>query len=242
VWNVERRRGRQRLMIYKQISASLTAHLTTSLPPTGLTALSSLSTLSTTLNSPSSSAQDIISTVTSLTLTSQTQTQTLLRLSHLQRRLETQLQTLRSALYELRGTEFQGSRELVRQTAEWNRNVKQLRSKVQEYEDRLSTIPQNQAQNTPPSMHSKRHSRTGSTLALEGRNKGEASLIEEVVRREKRVLELGEKVKELEEQVQAFKGLPRDKEEARREVERVLKEVAALKEKRDRLFEGLVGG
>ena len=94
---------------------------------------------------------------------------------------------------------------------EWNRNTKQLRSKISEYIERLGS--------------------------LEGKDGG---LIEEVVGREKLVLEFGERVSELEDQVKAFKGLPRDREEARREVEKVGRELVGLQRRRDRMFEELV--
>ncbi|QDS77937.1 hypothetical protein FKW77_001261 [Venturia effusa] len=215
-----------------ETNSTLTAHLTTSLPPTGLTALSSLSTLAIELNTPSCDAHSIVETVTNLTLTQQTLTQSLLRLTQLQRRLETHLQSLRSAYHELRSESFQPPRELARQTVDWNRNIKQLRSKIAEYNDRLNAL--GPSQSSPSPYNSPRKQSRSNTVSL--------TPVEEVVEKEKRVLELSEKVRELEEQVEAYKGLPKDKDDARKEVEKIRKENEMLRQKRDRLFEGLVGG
>lgn len=194
--------------------------------------MSSLSTLAIELNAPSCDAHSIIETVTNLTLTQQTLTQSLIRLAQLQRRLETHLQSLRSANHELRSESFQAPRELARQTLDWNRNTKQLRSKITEYIDRLGTL--NPSQGSPSPYNSPRKPGRSNTVSL--------TPVEEIVAKEKRVLELGEKVRKLEEQVKAFKGLPKDKDDARREVEKIRKENERLRRKRDELFEGLVGG
>jgi len=167
-----------------------------------------------------------------LTLTQQTLTQSLLRLAQIQRRLETHLQSLRSANHELRSESFQAPRELARQTLDWNRNTKQLRSKITEYNDRLGTVNPSHASLSP--YNSPRKAGRSNTVTL--------TPAEEVVEKEKKVLELGEKVRDLEEQVKAFKGLPKDKDDARREVEKIRKENERLRQNRDRLFEELVGG
>lgn len=221
------------LLICSKTTSPLTADLTNGLPPTGLIALSSLSTLAIELNTPSCDTHSIVETVTNLTLTQQTLMQSLLRLTQLQKRLETHLQSLRSANHELRSENFQPPRELARQTLEWNRNTKQLRSKITEYSDRLGTLNSSQASPSPYSSPRRNHSRSN-TVSL--------TPIEEVVEKEKRILELGEHVRELEEQVKAYKGLPKDKDDARREVEKIRRENEKLRQKRDRLFEGLVGG
>ncbi|KAE9988880.1 hypothetical protein EG328_005590 [Venturia inaequalis] len=216
-----------------ETNSPLTADLTNGLPPTGLIALSSLSTLAIELNTPSCDALSIVETVTNLTLTQQTLTQSLIRLTQLQKRLETHLQSLWSANHELRSENFQAPRELARQTLDWNRNTKQLRSKITEYNDRLSTLNPYQGSPSPYSSPRRNHSRSN-TVSL--------TPVEEVVEKEKRLLELGEKVRELEEQVKAYKGLPKDKDDARKVVEKIRKENDKLRQKRDRLFEGLVGG
>jgi HAUS augmin-like complex subunit 1 len=132
--------------------------------------------------------------------------------------------------HELRSESFAAPRELARQTLDWNRNTKQLRSKVAEYNDRLGALNPLQVGHSPYSSPRKNDSPAPRTP------------VEEVVEQEKRVLQLGEEVKELEEQVKAFKGLPKDANEARREVENLRQANERLKQTRDRLFENLVGG
>jgi HAUS augmin-like complex subunit 1 len=192
-------------------NTAILSALSTSLSFDAKTSLAALATAAVTLDAPSAAPKSIASTLITQTQTSQTLSQTLLRASSLQRRLENELIALRSQLAELRSPAFQAPLSLQRQTLEWNRNTKQLRSKIGEYTERLA--------------------------GLEGKDSG---LIEEVVRREKSVAELSERVEALEAQVQAFIGLPRDRDAARREVERVGKELVELQRKRDRMFEELV--
>jgi HAUS augmin-like complex subunit 1 len=192
-------------------NTSILGSLSSSLTADGKVSLEALATTSVTLDAPSSDPTSIAKTIITQTQSSQTLSQTLLRVSSLQRRLENELIALRAQLIELRSPAFQAPLSLQRQTLEWNRNTKQLRTKIGEYAERLGS--------------------------LEGRDNG---LIEEVVRREKGVMDLSERVKELESQVEAFKGLPRDRDAARKEVEKVGRELASLQRKRDRMFEELV--
>lgn len=185
--------------------------LSDSLTPEAKASLEALATTVVTLDAPVADPQTIARTIITQTQTSQTLSQTLLRVSSLQRRLENELMALRSQLNELRSPAFQAPLSLQRQTLEWNRSTKQLRTKISEYTERL--------------------------VSLEGKDNG---LIEDVVRREKSVMELSERVKELEAQVDAFKGLPKDRDAARMQVERTMKDLASLQRKRDRMFEELV--
>ncbi|KIW02774.1 uncharacterized protein PV09_05836 [Verruconis gallopava] len=192
-------------------SAAILNLLSNSLTAKGKASLEALAAAAVTLDAPSAEPMCIAKTIITQTQTSQALSQTLLRVNSLQRRLENELIALRSQLAELRSPAFQAPLNLQRQTLEWNRNTKQLRTKIGEYNERLST--------------------------LEGKDSG---LIEDVVRREKGVIELTERVKDLEAQVEAFKGLPRDKDAARQVVEKASKELAALQRQRDKMFEELI--
>jgi HAUS augmin-like complex subunit 1 len=185
--------------------------LGSSLSPEAQASLDALANAFVTLDSPAADPTSIANTIITQTQSSHTLSQTLLRVSSLQRRLENELITLRSQLAELRSPAFQAPLSLQRQTLEWSRNTKQLRTKIGEYTERLGS--------------------------LEGKDNG---LIEDVVRRERSVTELTERVKDLEAQVEAFKGLPKDKDAARREVEKASKELASLQRRRDKMFEALV--
>jgi len=147
--------------------------------------------------------------------TSHSLSQSLTQLQHLQARLESELLSLRSQLNEVRSQAFQPPMSLPRQTMEWNRNTKQLRAKLEEYESRLSGLDGNSDEST-------------------------ASLIENVTSSEREVNELRDRFKELEARLQAYKGLPKNKNEARKEVQRVEKEWMDLQKRRDALFERLV--
>jgi HAUS augmin-like complex subunit 1 len=98
---------------------------------------------------------------------------------------------------------------------EWNRNTKQLRAKLEEYESRLASLES-------------------------GDGSSSRELIKEVVAQEQQVSGLSERVQALESQLQAYKGLPKNKNAARKEVQKVEKELIELQKRRDMLFEGLV--
>jgi HAUS augmin-like complex subunit 1 len=192
--------------------------LSSSLNAPGKASLESLASLSITLDAPSPSADALACTIITATQTSQSLSQHLTHLQNLQRRLETELLSLRQQLQEIRSQDFQPAMSLTRQTLEWTRNTKQLRNKLSEYSDRLAGLQNGSA-----------------TVAGE-----EGSDIVEVVEHERKLEELRKEVDVLEGSVKAFQGLPKSKDGARREVDRVNKELDALKRKRDGLFEDLV--
>jgi HAUS augmin-like complex subunit 1 len=196
---------------------SIVNKLTTTLSDEGRRDLDAISTLAVVIDSASSVPELVAEKLISQTETSHTLIQHLLRLTHLQRRLETELLSLRSQLQQLRSSVFQPPISLSRQTVDWTRNTKQLRAKLTEYNDRLAAI-----------------SADGSSGARSG------VFIEEIVRREGEILSLGERVERLEGQVDRFRGLPGDIQGARNEVVQVEKQLMDLKRRRDGLFEGLV--
>jgi HAUS augmin-like complex subunit 1 len=196
---------------------SIVNKLTTTLSDEGRRDLDTISTLAVVIDSASPAPEVVAERLITQTETSHTLTQHLLRLTHLQRRLETELLSLRSQIQQLRSSVFQPPISLSRQTLDWTRNTKQLRAKLSEYNDRLAAISAEGASGTQSCV-----------------------LVEEIAQRERAIWSLGEKVETLESQVDKFRGLPGDIQGARNEVIRVEKEVAELKGKRDGLFEGLV--
>ena len=192
-------------------SKAILSTLSDSLTPEAKASLDALATTAVTVDATSADPEGIAQTLITQTQTSQALSQTLLRVSSLQRRLENELMALRSQFNELRSPAFQAPLSLQRQTLEWNRNTKQLRTKINEYTERLASLEEK-----------------------------DSGLIEDVVRRERNVTELAEKVKQLDAQVSAFKGLPKDRDAARREVEKAEKELEQLQSKRDKMFEALV--
>lgn len=199
-----------------QSRMAIVGKLTAYLPKEGLENLDALAGMAVAVDAPNAQPETIARTVMEQTQTSQALTQTLLRLTHLQRRLETELLSLRTQLAQLRSPSFQPPATLARQTLEWTRNTKQLRAKLGEYNDRLAS------------------------LADAGAETQSGLLVEQIVQRESDLLELGERVARLEGRVDAFKGLPGDRDGARREVEKAGNELGRLQRRRDELFEGLV--
>ncbi|KAF2500579.1 hypothetical protein BU16DRAFT_614310 [Lophium mytilinum] len=203
-------------------STPLLSALLTHLPPTGTTSLTALATTSITLNTPSTAPETLAHALITHTTTSHSLTTTLLHLRTLHTTLSTQLSQLRSELQTLRDAEYKPPAALPRQTADRTRVTKLLRAKQRESETQLASL----SRTVPKSGETD----VGSAAGL--------AVLEE---RERGLLELWERVAELEAQVQGFKGLPMEKEGARREVRRVEGELEALKRRRDGMFEGLVG-
>jgi HAUS augmin-like complex subunit 1 len=195
------------LPIVNQITSSLTGD--------GKSSLDALSSLTATLNCSSPDAKSLASSLLAEIQTSHSLVQSLMQLQHLQARLESELLSLRSQLNEVRSQAFQPPMSLPRQTMEWNRNTKQLRAKLEEYESRLASLDS-------------------------GDGPSSRELIKEVVAQEQQVSGMMERVQTLESQLQAYKGLPKTKNGARKEVQKFEKELVELQKRRDMLFEGLV--
>lgn len=100
------------------------------------------------------------------------------------------------------------------QTAQFNRDTKQIALKTMEYEDRIKGLQRCLAAQRAESVD------VNELLAMRERNEA----------KEKRV-------KELQQQFSAFHGLPADLEASREEVKRAINELEALKARRQRLFE-----
>ncbi|KAF2399833.1 hypothetical protein EJ06DRAFT_36357 [Trichodelitschia bisporula] len=194
---------------------ALASLLADALPPAGRDALSALASTTAILNAPSASLPDLAAAVITQSSLSHSTSQHLTHLTTLQHQLERDLAALRQRLTDLRAPALQAPLALPRQTLEWGRNTKQLRTKLGEYAERLGRME-------------------GGDL------EGGVSEVVAVVKAEGRVGELLARVKGVEERVRCWEGLPSDREEARGEVRRVEREVDGLKRRRDELFEKLV--
>lgn len=164
-------------------------------------------------------AETLASSLIDLTQTSNELNKHLFTLNHLQSRMETEINNLRTQLQELRSPALQPPSSLSRQTLEWSRNTKQLRGKVQEYSDRLAVL---KAANGIDSYSMQENPSLEPQVILLQEQRLEASQVA-IIR--------------LEEQVRAFEGLPQDKDQARREVEQAEKRVTELRRRRDEMFE-----
>ena len=188
-----------------------------SLTREGHEALDSLATLSTVFGSLSTDPGDIAVSIVKLTRSEFETEQQLQHVDALHKHLEAEQVRLLAQLEELRAIELQKSPRLVQQTSEWTRGTKQLSIKLLEYKDRVVRLEK--ATGAKPDLG-----------------------IPEIKLEEKAVMVEEKRIQGLEHRVEAFRGLPADKELALLEVERARRELEELTRRRDRLFEGLVEG
>ncbi|KAF2827371.1 hypothetical protein CC86DRAFT_348776 [Ophiobolus disseminans] len=204
----------------------LLSKLRSSLTPEGEQALDALASTTVALNTPTANPETIAHALIQHTTTSQNLTNQLAYIQTLQDYLTKQHSLLRAQLNAL-GTNpaFVAPSNLQRQTTEQTRQTKHLRTKIREYEDKLSSLQLNQSRSMTP----------GSKYI------GSADAIGEMLEQQKALDEVREKVEGLEREVGEFAGLPADREAARKEVGKLEVRLDEVRRRRDELFEGLVG-
>ncbi|KAF2267657.1 hypothetical protein CC78DRAFT_530737 [Lojkania enalia] len=203
----------------RKILDTVTAHLTSS----GSSSLDSIASTAVALNAPAPSAEIMAHTVLHHTSASQSLANQLAHIRTLQRYLQKQYALLRSQLSELQSNPaFSAPPSLQRQTTDQVRQTKHLRSKIREYEDRLSTLQ---------SAHAR---------GSRGQEVASAEAIADMLEQQSALDELRRRVEDLETRVDEFAGLPADKEAARKDVGRMEVELDALRRQRDGLFERMV--
>ncbi|CAI9625820.1 hypothetical protein GT037_000756 [Alternaria burnsii] len=206
----------------EQILSSLKASLT----PEGEQALDALASTAVALNAPAAKPETIAHALIQHTTASQSLTNQLAHIHTLQNYLDKQQTLLRTQLHELQtNPAFATPSSLQRQTTEQTRQVKHLRTKMREHEDKLSSLQSSQSRNMTPGS----------------KNIGSAEAITDMLEQQKVLDELRERVEGLERQVAEFGGLPADKEAARKEVGKLEVRLDELRRSRDELFEGMVG-
>lgn len=175
------------------------------------------------LSAPNSSPTTLAQRTVDLTISSFELTQQLIRVTALQtilvaehQRLEALLQTVRSDADDSNssGGPFSPPTDLPQKTSEWTRNTKTMRSKLREYDERLSSLESLGMQPKPS--------------------------IEDVATRQAELREMEGRLAGLEEELRWYEGVPPDVGAAREFLARAKDELRALIEERDRLFEGLV--
>lgn len=197
------------------LNNTLTTSLLTSLSTHGTSDLTSQATAAVTLNTTTTSATTLATTLLSLSTT----------LSHLQNQIAatTSLQTsllaqhssLQTELEDLLSPTFQTEKNLPQRTAEITRQTKLLKAKVSEYDERLRNAS--------------------------GEEIPEALLSE--VETSKRGLEgLVQRVKDVEDRIEVFEGVPPEAREVRKMMQEMRAELEGWVRRRDEMFEGLVGG
>ncbi|USP73247.1 hypothetical protein yc1106_00521 [Curvularia clavata] len=201
------------------------SRLKASLTPEGEQALDALASTAVTLNTPTANLESIAHALIYDTTTSQNLSNQLAHIATLQGYVDKQQSLLRTQLHELQtNPAFTTPANLQRQTTEQTRQVKHLRTKIREYEDKLSSLQSSQSRSMTPSS----------------KNIGSAEAINDMLEQQKALDELREKVEGIEREVAEFAGLPADKEAARKEVGKLEVRLDEVRKRRDELFERLV--
>ncbi|KAI9038178.1 uncharacterized protein KD926_011220 [Aspergillus affinis] len=129
--------------------------------------------------------------------------------------LERELENLREQLEDLKSNKaYEIHPDLPALTTEWSRSTKMLNAKVAEYNDRIGSLERT-------------------------RNKGPT--LDQVADEEKDVTKLMQTVQTLEAKAQAFHDLPKDIQGARLKYKELERELDGLIQRRDSMFENLVG-
>ncbi|KNG47593.1 haus augmin-like complex subunit 1 [Stemphylium lycopersici] len=129
--------------------------LRASLTPEGEQALDALASTAVALNTCTIKPEAIAHALMHNTTTSQNLTNQLAHIETLQGYVDRQQALLRTQLHELQtNPAFTTPPNLQRQTTEQTRQVKHLRAKIREYEDRLSSLQSSQSRNMTPNSRS----------------------------------------------------------------------------------------
>ncbi|KAF1966779.1 hypothetical protein BU23DRAFT_485522 [Bimuria novae-zelandiae CBS 107.79] len=215
----EAARNPEHVKILETIKAHLTAE--------GAESLAALASTAVALDTTSTNPETLAHALIAHTSMSQTLTNNIAHIQALQRYLDRQQSLLRAQLHELQSNPaFSVPSSLQRQTTEHARQIKHLRAKIREYEDKLASLEHSQA-------------RTAATPASKSVSSAEA--IADMLEQQTALSALRESVEELEKEVDEYAGLPADRDAARKEVGRLEVELDNVRRRRDALFEGLVG-
>jgi HAUS augmin-like complex subunit 1 len=209
LWSVQKE-ALAELKTARESRHSMVDIIASSLPKQGKSDLDALAVTATALDAPGKTSA-VGAALVQRTQTAQVLAQQLLRLTQLQKTVEKELVQLRNQLAELKSPVFQAPVSLQRQTIEWNRNTKQLRTKLTEYQDRLAGLG-------------------------DGESEREARL---VVENEQAIINLESRLEESNRRIEAYKGLPSDKEKAIEVVKQAEQECDKLSRQLDELFEQL---
>jgi HAUS augmin-like complex subunit 1 len=184
-----------------------------SLTKEGQTSLEALSSLSVALNQPIPDVEKLGQGVIDLHATSYDLDQAADRVSILQTHLKGELERINALVRDLQSDAYQPPSDLAKQTADYQRKIKGLASKLPELKERVVSLTA--AAETPITIQDVKNEE----------DKFRASMAT---------------VKDLETQVKGYHGLPQDTDLARLELESLRVELRDLIRERDSMFEGLV--
>lgn len=190
------------------------------LTPEAQQSLDALAATAVTIDAPHPDAETIAHSLVDLTTQSHTLQQQLARLDYLHAYLQSHLSNLRAQLRDVQPSKdgssgFVFSRDLPQQTQEWTRNTKLLKGKFADYEDRLAGLDAKAAVTQAPDF-------------------------EEVVRLEKELRDIRARLTSTQRQVEAYEGLPPNKDAARQKVKNLENKVEGLRTERDTIFAAIV--
>ncbi|KAL5116781.1 hypothetical protein ACEQ8H_005262 [Pleosporales sp. CAS-2024a] len=210
---------------YARQDEQLTSRLQNSLTAEGEQALSALASTCIALNTPTADPETMAHALIQHTMTAQNLANQLAHIQTLQAYLAKQHSMLRAQLSDLTTNPvFTVPASLQRQSTEYTRQTKHLRTKIREYEDKLASLQ---------SSHSR-------TMTPASKHLGSAEAMAEMLEQQRALDELRAKVEGLEREVAAYAGLPADREAARKEVGKLEVRLDEVRSRRDELFEALV--
>lgn len=206
----------------ERLLATVKANLNTE----GEQALEALASTTVVLNTPTANPETIAHALIQQTATCQNLTNQLSHVQVLQGYLAKQQSLLGIQLNELQSNSaFTAPPSILRQTTEQTRQIKHLRTKIREHEDKLAVLQSNMSRTMTP----------GSKYI------GSADAIGEMLEQQAALDNIKERVEGLESEVAEFAELPADREAARKEVGKLEVKLDEVRRQRDELFEGLVG-
>ncbi|TVY73522.1 hypothetical protein LSUE1_G005353 [Lachnellula suecica] len=193
--------------------AQILSSIEESLTREGQTSLEALSSLSVTLNQPIPDTEKLGRAIIDLYVASHDLDQAADRASILEKHLSGELEKINSLITELQSDAYQPPSDLAKQTADYQRKIKGLASKLPELKERVASL---------------------------SASAGTPITIQDVKKEEDKFRDLMAVVKDLETQVKGYHGLPQDTDLARLELESLRVELRDLTRERDSMFEGLV--
>ena len=213
---------------------TLEATLIADLTPDGKTSLNALSSTSVILSTSPPDPGLIAHALIRHTTTIQSLSTQLDHLHSLQTYLSTQHAHLLSQLAALQtDPAFRTPQTLQRQAADQSRQVKTLKAKIRDVEDRVGGLQGGGGRrDRNPNPEKDRNHGTGDAVL--------ADQVAEMVESQERIERARVRVERLEAKVDEFAGLPPDREAARKEVARPEVELNELRRRRDGLFEGML--
>ena len=186
----------------------------------GRTALNTMAELSVQTNQPLPAPSTLGSKILDLQTESFNLSQASDRISILERHLNTELSTINTLILDLQSESYAPPPDLAKETTDYQRKAKALSAKIPELKDRVATLSLGERRNK--------------------KKDGGKITIQDVREEEEKFRQLMKEVRELEQKVKGYHGLPQDTDLARLELEGLRVELGNLTRERDAMFEGLV--